>query len=68
MVADDPGGHDLLGNTYNIYQQEIPELDMYMHLLKWIYLLKSCLSRKLEPDDYIITRFQYFALPCQIWA
>ena len=58
MVTDDTSG-----NTYNVYQQEIPEIDMYTHLLKWIALLESHLSRKLEPDDYIFPHFSSNGIP-----
>ncbi|KAF8798601.1 hypothetical protein BYT27DRAFT_7122783 [Phlegmacium glaucopus] len=52
-------GHDgpLESNTYNIYQQDILEIDMYTHLRKWIALLKGRLGRELEPDDYIFPHF-----------
>ena len=58
MVTDDTSG-----NTYNVYQQEIPEIDMYTHLLKWIALLESRLGRKLEPDDYIFPHFSSNGIP-----
>ena len=53
----------LSGNSYNIYQQEIPEIDMYTYLLKWITLLESRLGRKLEPDDYIFPHFSSNGIP-----
>ena len=53
----------LTGNSYNIYQQEIPEIDMYTYLLKWISLLESRLGRKLEPDDYIFPHFSSNGIP-----
>jgi hypothetical protein len=53
----------LSGNTYNIYWQATPELDMYTYLLKWISLLKSHLGRKLEPDDYIFPHFSLNGIP-----
>ena len=57
----------LSGNTYNIYQQEIPELDIYTYLLKWITLLESCLGQKLEPDDYIFPHFLSNGIPDPAW-
>ena len=59
MVTDGP----LSGNTYNIYQQEIPEVDMYTCLPTWITLLESRLGRKLEPDDYIFPHFSSNGIP-----
>jgi hypothetical protein len=53
----------LSGNTYNIYQQDIPEIDMYTYLPKWIALLESRLGRKLEPDDYIFPYFSPSGIP-----
>jgi hypothetical protein len=53
----------LAGNSYNIYQQEIPEIDMYTYLLKWITFLESRLGRKLEPDDYIFPHFSSNGIP-----
>ncbi|KDR74440.1 hypothetical protein GALMADRAFT_269329 [Galerina marginata CBS 339.88] len=38
---------------YDIYQQEIPEMDMHTHLLRWKTFLESVLGRKLAPDDYL---------------
>ena len=60
MVTDDPA---VSGNTYNIYQQEIPEIDMYTYLLQWIGLLERRLGRKLEPDDYIFPHFSSNGIP-----
>jgi len=44
----------LQGNTYNIYAQDIPEIDMYTHLPRWITYLEGCLGRALQPGDYIL--------------
>lgn len=46
------------GNTYNIYAQDIPEIDMYTHFPRWITYLERCLGCPLQPQDYI---FPYFA-------
>jgi len=46
------------GNVYDIYEQDIPEMDMSSHLTRWIQFLTARLGRALEGDDYI---FPYFA-------
>lgn len=43
----------LLGNVYDIYEQDIPEMDMYTHLRRWKTFLESYIGRKLENEDYL---------------
>ncbi|RDB24467.1 hypothetical protein Hypma_008539 [Hypsizygus marmoreus] len=38
---------------YNIYPQDIPALDMYTHLRKWLDYLESTIGRPLEPEEFI---------------
>ncbi|KAJ6497259.1 hypothetical protein DFH09DRAFT_945625 [Mycena vulgaris] len=46
-------------NEYNIYSQpDLPALDMYKYLLKWLAIYELCIGCKLEDDDYI---FPYIA-------
>ncbi|KAJ7242308.1 hypothetical protein C8J57DRAFT_1244177 [Mycena rebaudengoi] len=46
-------------NRYNIYEQsELPEIDMYTHLLLWLKFHAEHLDRDLEPTDYV---FLYIA-------
>ncbi|GLB40803.1 hypothetical protein LshimejAT787_0900180 [Lyophyllum shimeji] len=40
-------------NTYQIYQQHIPEIDMYSHLRRWLKLYAVLLGRELEPKDQV---------------
>jgi hypothetical protein len=61
LVADH--SEQLLGNTYNIYQQDIPDIDMYTYLPMWIALLESHLGHKLEPNDYIFPHFSSNSIP-----
>ena len=44
--------------TYNVYQQNIHEIDMYYHVHTWRKLLEQQLGRPLEGDDYL---FPYVA-------
>jgi len=46
------------GNIYDIYQQDIPEMDMSSHLVWWLEFLKVQLGCPLVNDDYV---FPYFA-------
>jgi hypothetical protein len=46
------------GNIYDIYQQEVPEMDMSSHLMRWLNFLEARLGRPLVKDDYV---FPYFA-------
>ncbi|RDB27874.1 hypothetical protein Hypma_002250 [Hypsizygus marmoreus] len=43
----------LESNHYDIYPQDIPAMDMYTHLLRWVGYLERRLGRPLAPDDYI---------------
>jgi hypothetical protein len=47
----------LKGNIYDIYEQDVPEMDMSSHLTRWIKLLVERLGRPVEEEDYI---FPYF--------
>ncbi|KAF8060132.1 hypothetical protein FPV67DRAFT_1423798 [Lyophyllum atratum] len=40
-------------NTYEIYPQHIPEIDMYSHMRRWLKLYAILLGRELEPEDQI---------------
>ncbi|KAG6834956.1 hypothetical protein H0H93_006101, partial [Arthromyces matolae] len=40
-------------NIYEIYSQNITEIDMQSHLLRWIRVLENLLGRPLEPADQI---------------
>ncbi|KAF5367338.1 hypothetical protein D9615_010283 [Tricholomella constricta] len=40
-------------NTYNIYSQDQPEIDMYTHLPRWLKLYKQLLGRELTSEDKI---------------
>ncbi len=42
-----------LGNVYDIYEQDIPEMDMYAYLRRWKTFLESYIGRKLEDEDYL---------------
>ena len=44
--------------TYNVYQQNIHEIDMYYHVHTWRKLLEQQLGCPLEGDDYL---FPYVA-------
>ncbi|KAF5371482.1 hypothetical protein D9615_009624 [Tricholomella constricta] len=41
------------GNIYEIYPQDIPEIDMYSHLPRWLKLYAALLGRELEPEDQL---------------
>ncbi|RDB18351.1 hypothetical protein Hypma_000596 [Hypsizygus marmoreus] len=41
------------GNTYEIYEQDIPEIDMYSHLPRWLSFYELALGRKLRPEDKV---------------
>lgn len=43
----------MLGNTYEIYAQDIPEIDMYAHLMRWLCLYEVLLGRPLESEDQL---------------
>ena len=38
---------------YDIYKQDIPEMDMNTHLLWWKAFLESVLGRQLAPENYL---------------
>jgi hypothetical protein len=40
-----------IGNMYHIYKQDIPEIDMYTHLLCWLDIYEAILGRKLKDED-----------------
>ena len=46
------------GNIYDIYEQDIPEIDMSTHLPRWKALLEAQIGRELEADDFL---FPYIA-------
>ena len=46
------------GNIYDIYEQNIPEIDMSTHLPRWKALLEAQIGRELEADDFL---FPYIA-------
>jgi hypothetical protein len=46
------------GNIYDIYEQDIPEIDMSTHLRRWKALLEARIGRELEADDFL---FPYIA-------
>ena len=48
-VTDAP----LTGNSYNIYKQDISEIDMYTHHPWWVNYIESLLGWQLGPDEYI---------------
>ena len=37
--------------VFDIYQQQIPEMDMYSYLLRWKAFLEFVIGRKLAPDQ-----------------
>ena len=47
------------GNIYDIYEQDIPKIDMSTHLPCWKALLEAQIGRKLEADDFL---FPYIVL------
>ena len=47
------------GNIYDIYEQDIPKIDMSTHLPRWKALLEAQIGRKLEADDFL---FPYIVL------
>lgn len=51
------------GNTYNVYKQDIPEIDMYTHLHCWINYIEKLLGRHLEPDECIFPYFRPNGIP-----
>jgi hypothetical protein len=46
------------GNIYDIYEQDITEIDMSTHLPRWKALLEAGIGRELEADDFL---FPYIA-------
>ena len=42
-----------VGGVYQIYKQDIKEMDVYTHLPRWLKYLESCLGCSLELNDYI---------------
>ncbi|KAF5387172.1 hypothetical protein D9615_002091 [Tricholomella constricta] len=40
-------------NIYEIYPQDVPEIDMYSHLPRWLKLYAALLGRELEPEDQL---------------
>ncbi|KAF5382515.1 hypothetical protein D9615_003084 [Tricholomella constricta] len=40
-------------NIYEIYPQDIPEIDMFTHLPRWLKLYAALLGRELEPGDQL---------------
>ena len=46
------------GNIYDVYQQDIPEIDMSTHFQRWKALLEAQIGRELEGDDFL---FPYIA-------
>ena len=58
-VTDTP----LTGNSYNIYKQDISEIDMYTHLPRWINYIESLLGQQLGPDEYIFPYFRPNSIP-----
>ena len=53
----------LTGNSYNVYQQDIPKIDMYTHLPRWINYIEGLLGRHLEPDESIFPYFRPNGIP-----
>jgi hypothetical protein len=49
---------NLKGNIYDIYEQEIDEINMNDHLLRWKAVLEAQLGQPLASDEYI---FPYIA-------
>ncbi|GLB44840.1 hypothetical protein LshimejAT787_1801770 [Lyophyllum shimeji] len=43
----------LENNRYNVYRQDVPAMDMYTHLLRWLDAYECFLGRPLLPDDYV---------------
>ena len=41
------------GHTYEIYEQDMTEMDMYTHLPRWLEYLKKQLGRELKPTDRV---------------
>ena len=39
------------GHIYKIYEQEVPEMDMYTHLPCWLKYLEKQLGRELKPTN-----------------
>ncbi|KAF8067580.1 hypothetical protein FPV67DRAFT_1561929 [Lyophyllum atratum] len=40
-------------NVYEVYAQDVPEIDMYTHLLRWLRVLAALLGRELKPSDHV---------------
>ena len=57
----------LTGNTYNVYKQDIPEIDMYTHLPRWINYLELLLGWHLGPDECIFPYFRPKCIPDMSW-
>lgn len=53
IVIDEKSANCQSGNTYEIYKQDILEIDMHSHLLRWLEFYELKLGRKLEPEDHI---------------
>lgn len=51
------------GNTYNIYRQDNPAIDMFTHLRLWLDYLEYAIGQKLQLGDYI---FPYIASNGQV--
>ena len=41
------------GHTYEIYKQDMTEMDMYTHLPRWFEYLKKQLGRELKPTNQV---------------
>ena len=52
-----------LGNVYDVYKQDIPEINMYMHLPKWVSFLEHRLGHKLALDDFVFPYFSPNGIP-----
>jgi hypothetical protein len=43
-----------IGNIYDIYEQDIPQIDMYSHMTRWKGFLEGYLGGgKLQPEDFL---------------
>ena len=62
-VTDAP----LTGNSYNIYKQDISEIDMYTHHPWWVNYIDSLLGWQLGPDEYITSPIWVRFLRSHTW-
>ncbi|KAF8629724.1 hypothetical protein AX17_005581, partial [Amanita inopinata Kibby_2008] len=54
---------DCRGHTYEIYKQDVDEMDMYTHLHHWLDFLRMLLSCTLHPSDLVFPHISCTTAP-----